>query len=77
VDPAHTPDHDEMLALDAALTRLERKDRAMADVVKLRYFAGLTVEETASALGINPRTVNRLWTAARAWLRRAMEPEET
>jgi len=40
----------------------------MSHVVKLRYFAGLTVPETAQALDLSPRTVNRLWTAARAWL---------
>ncbi len=45
------------------------KDPGMAGVVKLRYFAGLTVDETASALGLSPRSVNRQWTAARAWLR--------
>ncbi len=58
----------DMLDLDAALTRLESLDQPMADVVKLRYFAGLTVDETAAALDISPRAVNRHWTAARAWL---------
>ena len=58
----------EMLDLDAALTRLEQLDENMANVVKLRYFAGLKVDETATALGISPRAVNRHWTAARAWL---------
>jgi len=59
---------DEILALDRALEQLENKDRMMADVIKLRYFSGLNVEETAMALGISNRTVNRNWTAARAWL---------
>lgn len=59
---------EELLALDAALTRLECRDAQMASVVKLRYFAGLEVKETAQALHSSPRTVNRLWTAARAWL---------
>jgi DNA-directed RNA polymerase specialized sigma24 family protein len=45
----------------------------MSEVVKLRYFVGLTVDETADALALSPRTVNRLWTGARAWLRREME----
>ncbi len=57
-----------ILDLDRALTQLEQKDEHMACVVKLRYFSGLTVDETALALEVSPRTVNRLWTAARAWL---------
>lgn len=61
---------EELLALDQALTRLEARDGQMAAVVKLRYFAGLGVDETAQALGASTRTVNRLWTAARAWLAR-------
>jgi len=59
----------ELLALDEALDRLAARDRAMADVVMLRYFAGLTVTETAEAVGTSERTVHRQWTAARAWLR--------
>ena len=59
-------------ALDAALDGLEAKDQVMANIVKLRYFAGLTVDETAEALGLSPRSVNRHWTAARAWLRKSM-----
>ncbi len=58
----------DLIDIDAALTRLEHRDEAMANVVKLRYFAGLSVDDTASALDISPRTVNRLWTASRAWL---------
>lgn len=57
-----------ILDLDRALTQLEQKDEHMACVVKLRYFSGLTVDETALALDVSARTVNRLWTAARAWL---------
>ncbi len=67
------PVAEEVLALDEALTRLERHDRRMSDVVKLRYFAELTVEETAEALELSPRTVKRTWAAARAWLYDAME----
>lgn len=66
------PDPSELLSLDRCLSRLEERDPAMAQVVKLRYFAGLTVPETASALDVSPRQVNRLWTAARAWLQREM-----
>jgi RNA polymerase sigma factor (TIGR02999 family) len=66
---------EELLALDLALTRLEQRDFQMATVVKLRYFAGLEVEETAQALGTSSRTVNRLWTAARAWLAQELTAE--
>ena len=62
------PPPEELLALNEVLARLERRDSTMADVVKLRYFAGFTVPETARALNLSRRTVNRLWTAARAWL---------
>ncbi len=60
----------ELLALDESLERLEKMDPRKADVVKLRYFAGLSVEETAAALGVTPRTITRDWTAAKAWLLR-------
>jgi RNA polymerase sigma factor (TIGR02999 family) len=66
------PRAEDLLSLDAALDGLEAKDPTMANIVKLRYFAGLTVPETADALGLSPRSVNRLWTAARAWLHREM-----
>ena len=59
-----------MLSFDQALTRLQDKDPAMSDVVKLRCFAGLTVKETALALGMSPRNVDRNWAAAKAWLHR-------
>ena len=61
-----------LLALDEALERLAIEDLEAAEVVKLRYFAGLTIEETASALGISVRTVNRHWAYARAWLFRQL-----
>lgn len=63
----------DILALDDALTVLEQKDRLMSEVVKLRYFSGLNVEQTALALDTSPRTINRLWTAARAWLIKQMQ----
>jgi RNA polymerase sigma factor (TIGR02999 family) len=69
-------DLEDLLSLDRALDRLEERDPAMAKVVKLRYFAGLSVEQTAEALDMAPRSVNRAWTGARAWLRREMEPAE-
>jgi RNA polymerase sigma factor (TIGR02999 family) len=61
-----------VLAIDEALGRLEKLDSQMAQVVKLRYFAGLSVEETAESMELSARTVNRLWTAARAWLLREL-----
>jgi RNA polymerase sigma factor (TIGR02999 family) len=69
------PDPAEMLALDRALTDLAARDGTMARVVELRYFAGLNVEETARSLGLSARSVNRLWTAARAWLLASLAPE--
>ena len=58
-----------MLQWDDVLDKLNERDSCMADVVKLRYFAGFSVAETADALGVSPRTVNRHWTAAQTWLR--------
>ena len=73
---ADGPRADEVLAVDSALQRLEARDSAMAQVVKLRYFGGLTVDEAAQAMATSTRTVNRLWTAARAWLRAEIERGE-
>ena len=58
-----------LLALDDALRRLETLDPQKSRIVELRYFAGLTIEETAEALRISPATVKRDWSMARAWLR--------
>jgi RNA polymerase sigma factor (TIGR02999 family) len=63
---------DELLALDEALTRLAREDPQKATVVQLRFFAGLSHEEAARALGISAITVKRHWRYARAWLHREM-----
>jgi len=65
-------DRDEVLDLDEALTRLETYDPRMAQVVQLRYFAGLSVDETASVLEVSDRTVRREWEAARLWLFRSI-----
>jgi RNA polymerase sigma factor (TIGR02999 family) len=59
---------DELLALDEALARLAAHEPRAADVVKLRYFAGLTAEQAADSLGISLRTANRHWAYAKAWL---------
>lgn len=66
---------EELLALDEALTRLEQRDARMADVVKLRCFAGLTIPETARALETSESTVKRQIDAATVWLRREMTRE--
>ena len=60
----------ELLALDHALEELEKIDPQQAKIVELRFFGGLTVEETAEVAGISPRTVKREWRTAKAWLRR-------
>lgn len=57
-----------LLALDVALQQLEPEEPEAAKVVKLRYFAALTIENTALAQGLSVRAVNRLWAFARAWL---------
>ena len=62
----------ELLALDEALTRLSRVDPELVQLVELRYFGGLTVEETAAALDVSPATVKRQWALARAWLKQAL-----
>jgi RNA polymerase sigma factor (TIGR02999 family) len=63
---------DDLLALDEALDRLATEEPVVAAVVMLRYFAGLTIEETAAALGISVRTANRHWAFAKAWLYRQL-----
>ena len=63
---------EDVLALEQALLQLEARDNEMARVVELRYFGGLTVEETAEVLGSSVRTVHRQWSGARAWLHRAL-----
>jgi RNA polymerase sigma-70 factor, ECF subfamily len=64
-----------LLALDQALTRLEKLDPRQARVVELRFFSGLSVEETAALLDVSTGTVKREWAAARAWLFDAMQRE--
>jgi RNA polymerase sigma factor (TIGR02999 family) len=69
---AIAPPVDDLLALDDALEKLHSADRVSAELVKLRYFAGLSVDEAAAALGLQPRTADRRWAYARAWLRQEM-----
>lgn len=63
----------EILALDEAILRLEEEDAAAARVVRLRFFAGLSIDETAEALGVSPRSVDREWAYARARLLRLLQ----
>ena len=75
IDPARLADpsnSEKLLALDEALARLEAADAAKAQLVKLRYFAGMTNRETAQAMGISATTADRYWSYARAWLQREM-----
>ncbi len=72
VDLASESDPAEVLALDEALARLEKAEPDAAAVVRLRFYAGLSGEEAAEALGISARQVDRVWAYARAWLLREM-----
>jgi RNA polymerase sigma factor (TIGR02999 family) len=65
-------DEVDVLAIDSALQKLEQIDAPQSHIVELRYFGGLTLEETASAAGISLATVKREWSMARAWLRREL-----
>jgi RNA polymerase sigma factor (TIGR02999 family) len=69
---AETYDADRLLDLNQALDKLAAEEPDLAKLVELRYFAGLTIEEAAKALGVSPRTVKRNWAFARAWLGREM-----
>jgi len=76
-DALDTPDSSataDIDAIDQALHQLARLDPDQERIVELRFFAGLTVEETAHVLGISPRTVKREWAMARAWLFRELQP---
>jgi DNA-directed RNA polymerase specialized sigma24 family protein len=64
---------DDLLALDEALERLANHDTQSAELVKLRYFAGLTILQAAEILGVSPRKADFIWSFARAWLRREVE----
>jgi RNA polymerase sigma factor (TIGR02999 family) len=70
--PAHGPDAVDVLDLDRALTRLEALDKMQARIVELRFFGGLTIEETAMALAVSPATVKREWAVAKGWLLREL-----
>ena len=67
---------DEILAVHEALAGLAAVDPQAAQLVKLRYFAGMSIDETAQVLDISPRSADRLWSYARAWLQRATAGDE-
>lgn len=69
-------DRVDMIALDDALNRLAQRDERKAEIVHLRYFAGLTIEETAAAMELSPATIKSEWSYARLWLFRELEPEQ-
>ena len=66
----------ELLSLDAALNKLASVDKPAADVVQLRFFAGLPIPDVAKLLGVSPRTADRLWAYAKAWLLHEMKEDE-
>jgi RNA polymerase sigma factor (TIGR02999 family) len=74
--PALAPSLPDVLAIDQALTRLEQIDVTKARVVLLRYFAGLTIEETASTMDLSPATVKNEWAFARAWLHDVLRADD-
>jgi RNA polymerase sigma factor (TIGR02999 family) len=69
-------DPDQILTIDEAMTRLAANEPAAAELVRLRFFAGLTMEEAADAAGVSVRTAERLWSYARAWLWRELSPDD-
>jgi RNA polymerase sigma factor (TIGR02999 family) len=76
LDLADEPPPESLLALDEALTRLAAEDPQKADLVKLRFFTGLSIEAATQALAISPATAKRWWTFARPWLLREIEGSE-
>jgi RNA polymerase sigma factor (TIGR02999 family) len=75
IDPAAPEDPDDLLALDEALVRLAAADPQAAELVRLRFYAGLPIPEVARVLGVSPRTADRTWAYARAWLHQAVAGE--
>jgi RNA polymerase sigma factor (TIGR02999 family) len=73
VEVAAPAPREDLLALDEALDKLTSEDRSAAELVKLRYFAGLTLPEAAQVMKISPRSADRLWAYARAWLHQELQ----
>jgi RNA polymerase sigma factor (TIGR02999 family) len=76
VDLAVDAPYEDLLALDESIERLAEENRGCADVVKLRFFAGLSIDDAAAALGISGSTAKRHWAYARAWLFDALRPDD-
>jgi RNA polymerase sigma factor (sigma-70 family) len=76
VDLAAREPGPDLLAVDAALDLLSRLDARKAQVVELRFFGGLSIEEIAAAIGVSPRTVHTDWAFARAWLYRTLSASD-
>jgi RNA polymerase sigma factor (TIGR02999 family) len=72
-DGAAPEESERLLALDEALTKLAGRDPKVAELVKLRYFAGLTIKQAAEILGVSPRTADHYWAYAKAWLREEID----
>jgi RNA polymerase sigma factor (TIGR02999 family) len=77
VDIAINTRGDDLLALDEAIDRLAEENQEFADLVRMRFFAGLSVEEAGTALGLSARTARRHWAYSRAWLFRALRHDDT
>ena len=77
MDLAAPSGDDQLLAVSEALDKLGAEHKAEAELVKLRYFVGMTNDEAAEVLGISPRTAKYYWTHARAWLYREIERERS
>lgn len=77
IDDAAVADPEQLIALDAALKKLEAEDQSRADLVKLHYFVGLSLDDAAEALGISRATAYRRWTYTRAWLRNEIDPAKS
>lgn len=76
IAPAREQQEIDVVALDDALTRLANMDPEQGRLVELRYFGGLSIEETAAVMGTSPATVKREWATARAWLKRELKNHE-
>ena len=77
IDPADPEAPEDLLALDEALGRLAAKDAVKAELVKLRFFAGLTLEQAAAVLDFSPATADRYWAYARVWLLRELTQDDS
>jgi RNA polymerase sigma-70 factor, ECF subfamily len=75
--PLDDEDLEQVLAIDTLLHRLEAVDERAARVVEYRIFAGLTLDETAAALDLSVKSIQRTWSAARAWLRKELQPDRS